>query len=114
MYDGIDKMDRMVAGLTNQQKAISNNIANAHTPGYTRQTYSFSDVLGNMSNPYENRLSQRMGAMIDTSLGEDGGEPVDLAREMVDMQKVYLNYSMVTRRMSTVFGNLRRATQLGR
>lgn len=114
MYDGIDKIDKMITGLSSQQKVVSNNIANASTPGYTRQTYSFSDVLGNLSNPYETHLSQKMGSVIDTGMAESDGKPVNLAQEMIEMQKVFLNYSMVTRRATTIFGNLRRASQIGR
>jgi hypothetical protein len=45
---------------------------------------------------------------------EEGGRPVNLSEEMVDLQKVFLNYSLVTKRVSTIFNNIRRATQIGR
>lgn len=115
MYDNIDHIDKMIGGLSQQQKVISNNIANTHTPGYVRQTYNFSDVLGNLSNPFETSLSQKMGSMMSSSFAQaEDGKPVNMAEEMIEMQKVYLNYSMVTRRVSTIFGNIRRATQIGR
>lgn len=114
MYDGIDKLDKVIGGLSAQQKVITNNISNTHTPGYTRQTYSFSDVLGNLNNPFETRLSQKMGSMAGSAFQSEEGQPVNLAQEMLEMQKVFLNYSMVTRRASTIFGNMRRATQIGR
>ncbi len=116
MYESIDRIDRMVTGLTDEQKVISNNIANSHTPGYVRQEYNFADVLGNLNNPFETDLSRKMGSMKGSSFAQEEGiaKPVDLAREMVEMQKVFLNYSMVTRRASTIFSNIRRATQIGR
>lgn len=114
MYDGINKIENIISGLSSQQKVISGNIANTHTPGYVRQSYNFSDVLGNLTNPFETNLSRKMGSMLNSSMVQTEGRPVNLAQEMVAMQKVFLNYSMVTRRASTVFSNLRRATQLGR
>lgn len=114
MYESVDKIENIITGLANHQKVVSNNIANAHTPGYLKQTYKFADVLGNMNNPFETNLSQKMGSMANSSFAMEEGKPVDIAREMVDMQKVFLNYTMVTRRASTIFNNIRRATQIGR
>lgn len=114
MYEGIDRIENIIGGLTGQQKVISNNVANTHTPGYVRQTYSFSDVLGNLNNPFETELSRKMGAMAGSTFAQTDGKPVNLAQEMIEMQKVFLNYSMASRRASTVFSNLRRATQIGR
>jgi flagellar basal body rod protein FlgB len=114
MYENIDKIDRIVGGLSEQQKVLSNNIANVHTPGYSRQQYSFSDVLGQLSNPFETKLSMKMGSVANSGLADGVGTPVNLAHEMIDMQKVFLNYTMVTRRASTIFNNIRRATQIGR
>ncbi len=115
MYEGVDNIERMIGGIANQQKVIANNVANAHTPGYAKQTYNFSDVLGRLSNPFETQLSQRMGSMKDSSFVEaEDGRPVNLSEEMVDLQKVFLNYSLVTKRVSTIFNNIRRATQIGR
>lgn len=115
MYDSVDKIDGIIGALSSQQKILSNNIANAHTPGYVRQQYKFSDVLGNLENPFETKLSSKMGSMMHASMAqEEGGEPVNLANEMIEMQKVFLNYTMVTRRVSTIFNNIRRASQIGR
>ncbi len=114
MYDSIDRMDRMISGLSQQQKVVSNNIANSNTPGYVRQSYNFTEVLGQLSNPYETHLSQKMGSMENSAMVQTTGTGVDMATEMIEMQKVFLNYSLVTKRASTVFNNLRRATQIGR
>jgi flagellar basal-body rod protein FlgB len=115
MYEGVDRLGNIVNALSEHQKVISNNIANTHTPGYTRQTYSFQDVLGNLNNPFETQLSSKMGSMQNSTLAQEtDGQPVDLAHEMVDMQKLFLNYTLVTRRMTTIFSNIRRASQIGR
>jgi flagellar basal body rod protein FlgB len=114
MFKGLDRIEAAIGGLSSQHKVISNNVANSHTPGYVRQSYNFSDVLGHMSNPFETELSRKMGSMAGSTFAQGDGHPVNLAQELVDMQKVFLNYSMVSRRASTVFSNLRRATQIGR
>jgi hypothetical protein len=67
-----------------------------------------------MQNPYENDMSQRMGAMLPQALDQKQKRPVDLAEEFLNMQKYFLDYSLVTRRMTQVFSNIRRATQVGR
>lgn len=114
MYESVDKVEKIISGLSMQQKVISNNVANVHTPHYARQTYNFSDVLSNLQNPFETDLSRKMGSMMGSVLAQETGQPVNLATEMVDMQKTFLNYTMVTRRASTIFNNIRRATQIGR
>jgi flagellar basal body rod protein FlgB len=114
MYGQIDYLARVTGAIAGNQKIVASNIANAQTPGYVRQEASFSDVLGRMSNPYENSLSMRMGAMQPSALRKQTGKPVDMAQEFLELQKHFVDYSLVTRRLSTVFGNLRRATQVGR
>lgn len=114
MFGNVEHIEGIVAGLGSRQKAISNNIANAHTPGYIRQEETFSDVLGRMRNPFETPLSRKMGTSVHTAMVQGSGESVELAREMVDMQKNFLYYSMTTRRMSSIFNNLRKASQIGR
>ncbi|MEZ4573535.1 MAG: hypothetical protein R2857_01170 [Vampirovibrionales bacterium] len=65
---------------------------------YTRKTYSFTDVLGQLSNPFETELSRRMGSMMDNQFATDTGAPVIIAEELMDVQPgVALNQSMVTR-----------------
>lgn len=114
MYDAVDQFSSIMNGLGQQQKMASTNIANAHTPNYTRKTYSFTDVLGQLSNPYENKLSRQMGASLENNFTQETGQPVDLTREFVEMQKISLNHSMVSRVVTSIFTNLKRSTQIGK
>lgn len=101
-----------LGAISSRQKTTSANLANAHTPGYTAKSVSFSDLLQG-DNPFETRLSQQMGSHIG-GVGSDSGASVDVQKELIDMQKNMLFYSMTTRRASTIFNTLKTASQVGR
>lgn len=94
-----------------RQKLVSNNIANAHTPGYSAQRASFSELLANANNPFETNLSAKMGTVPGV---HNAGGPVSLQKEMLEMQKNNLFFAMASRRLTTVFTTLRTASQIGR
>lgn len=98
--------------ISERQRIASANLANAHTPGYTAREVSFSDLL-KTDNPFEIALSQKMGSKL-TEMTSDAGVPVDMQKELIEMQKNMLFYSMTTRRASTIFNTLRTASQVGR
>ncbi len=112
LTNAISNISHTLSAISEKQKVVSNNIANAHTPGYTAKSLNFADVLGQTNTPFETGLSMKMGKTIDMT-GETG-VPVDLQKEMIDMQKNMLFYSMATRRTSTIFNTLRTASQIGR
>jgi flagellar basal body rod protein FlgB len=114
MYGEINSISRIISSLSANQKITAHNVANAQTPGYVRQVPSFSDTLGNMNNPFETTLSAKMGSLMPQTLARQTGKPVDLSEEFLLMQKYFLDYSVVTRRASSIFNNLRRASQIGR
>lgn len=98
--------------ISERQKINSANIANAHTPGYTAKEVKFSDLL-KTDNPFETDLSQKMGSKL-TDVSGDTGRPVDLQKELIDMQKNLLFYGMASRRASTIITMLKAASQVGR
>lgn len=100
--------------ISRRQQMISGNIANVHTPGYTAKTAEFSDLLFNVSSPFETKLAKQMGASLSPMSAQDSGEPVNLQKEMLQMQKNMLFYSMTTRRAASIFNSLRTASQIGR
>jgi flagellar basal-body rod protein FlgB len=117
MIISIDQFGSMLNNIAQQQKIISNNVSNAQTPGYIREKVDFKSVMGQLDNPFQTALGQKMGSNADkliVSTGDPEDQGVDLAQEMLDMQKVFLNYSIVSRRATSVFNNLRRATQIGK
>lgn len=110
--NSIDIVLRSMAAISERQRLTSANIANAHTPGYTARSVSFSDLL-KADNPFETQLSQKMGSKL-SEISTDTGTTVDIQKELIDMQKNLLFYSMTTRRASTIFSSLKAASQVGR
>lgn len=108
----IDPFRTALNAVSERQRLTSSNIANAHTPGYTAREVSFSDLLKTDS-PFETALSQRMGSKF-TEMNNNTGMPVDLQKELIEMQKNNLMYMMVTKVTGTYFSNLKTATQVGR
>lgn len=110
--DNIKSAGSILTAITERQRMVSNNLANASTPGYTAQKTSFADLLGSMDSPFETPLSRKMGSVrpMETSTGE----PVSLQKELMDMQKNLLFYNMTTRRLTTVITGLKTASQIGR
>ena len=84
--------------ISERQKLVSGNIANAHTPGYTAKNVSFSDLL-KADTPFETGLSREMGSVMSEEANT--GQPVDLQKELIEMHKNNLFYSMATRRASS-------------
>jgi flagellar basal-body rod protein FlgB len=101
-----------LSSISARQRLTSANIANAQTPGYTAREMSFAEVL-KTDNPFETNLSQRMGSKL-SEMNNNTGMPVDLQKELVEMQKNLLFYSMTTRRAASVFNSLKNASQVGR
>ena len=115
MFWQIDYLGSMTSGIARNEKIAANNIANAQTPGYVHQEATFTNVLGRLQNPFENDLSRKMGNIQDSQMfKKPGSHPVDIAEEMFNMQEYSEEYSVVTRRLSSIFSNLRRASQIGR
>jgi flagellar basal-body rod protein FlgB len=108
----IAPIERMLSGLSQKQRVNTVNIANAQTPGYIAREMSFSDVLGT-NNPFETNMSQQMGGHMQ-EIDQWTGAPVDMQKELVEMQKNMLYYSMVSRRASTIFTALKTAIAVGR
>lgn len=99
-----------MSAIAKRQEINSANIANAHTPGYTAKSVEFSDLLRQVG-PFETTLSKALNVMPSES---DTGQKVDLAKEMISMQENSLNFSIASRRLTTVFSILKSASQVGR
>jgi flagellar basal-body rod protein FlgB len=111
-FPTMQNLSKMLNGISERQKVISNNMANAQTPGYTAKEVSFSQVLEKLDSPFETRLSQKMGSTQPLEMST--GQPVNLQHELIEMQHNLLFYSMATRRLSTMVTLLKTASQIGR
>ncbi len=105
---------QVINAISERQKIVSNNIANASTPGYRAQQVSFADLMNHMNSPFETSLSKKMGPSPVTEEAISTGGAVKLQNELIEMQKNNLFFGMATRRLTTIFTGLKTASQVGR
>ncbi len=109
--DPIGKTLNAMDLIAERHKALSSNIANMNTPNYKRQDVSFAQYLGGYSDSLETALSVKMGASpvsIDTT-----NESIDPARELSEMQKNSLLYTIAARRMTSLITEMKSVINLG-
>jgi flagellar basal-body rod protein FlgB len=108
----LSKTGQILTTLGRQQRIIGENIANVDTPGYTKKQLNFADFLS----PGMNNLEKKMNEKFGTSIAgvENTGETVNIADEIVDMQKNSLMYSVAVRRMSSAITEMKSVINLGR
>ena len=109
---GLKGLTHILNATSDRQKITTSNIANVNTPGYTAKEVSFAELLGQMDSPFETRMAQQAGGSHVQET--DTGNPVNLQKELLDMQKNLLFYNMAVRRVSTVITGLKSAGQVGR
>ncbi len=122
-------LQRALDGSWQKQRAIANNIANAETPGYKAIKVSFEESLdqeinklaANMEtkeefyNGLEEIKNADIGVFSDYSTSERAdGNNVNLDAENIEMAKVQLQYSYLTRSMTDMFTRLRYAISGGK
>jgi len=107
----LDKTNLILDAISQKQKVIGANLANINTPGYVRQDFDFSQLIGPLSSPLETKLSQKLGP--SPLMNQAGGE-VTASEELVNMQKNALFYTMATRRMTSIISELRTVLQVGK
>jgi len=107
----IDKTNMMLDVISVKQQAISANIANVNTPGYTRQDVSFQQYLESINRPLETKMSKKLGA---NPIMEERQGKVSISEELIAMQKNALFYSVAARRANSLIQELKTIAQLGR
>jgi flagellar basal-body rod protein FlgB len=114
----VDVGAKSLDALWERSNVISNNIANADTPGYTEQTVSFEDQLSSALS--DGTLSESELANInpvvtsEAGSGSPDGSGVDMEQQMVDMMRNQLQYNYVERGVSDELANLTTAASEGR
>ena len=110
--DSIGKTSLMLDLISQKQRALGSNIANVDTPGYVRRDIDFAHYLGSMNSPVETKLSTALGP---SGVIEDRREEeIDIARELTEIQKNSLLYSMATRRMSNIITEMKTVINVGK
>lgn len=110
--DNIGKVTLMMDLISQKQRALGSNLANMDTPGYVRRDVDFSDYLSSMNSPLETKLSEALGpsGVIDKQREEE----IDPAKELMEMQKNSLFYTMATRRMSNIITEMKTVINVGK
>ncbi len=113
---------KVLDGAAARQRALSDNIANADTPGYTRKTVRFEDELRTLisqdttSLPESTSIDRVAISITDdtgAARGADGNNVV-LEHEMADLAKNSLQYETTAQMMAMKFRELRSAIREGR
>lgn len=110
--DSFGKVNLILDLVAQKQKALSANLANVDTPGYVRKDIKFEQYLGTMNSPLETQLSSKLGASAIIEDREAG--PINPARELTEMQKNSLLYSVAARNMSTLITQMRTVINVGK
>ncbi len=113
-FGKFNPISNVLNAISSNQKLVSGNVANAHTPGYTAKSTTFSQLLYNQHSPFETTMSKKMGSSLQPLGTMETGETVNMKHEMITMQKNMLFYSMTTRRAASIFNMLRTSSQIGR
>jgi flagellar basal-body rod protein FlgB len=92
-----------LSGLSAEQRAIANNIANIETPNYRATHVSFQDSLASAisgGDPADTQFTTQ----ISTETPGQNGNNVDLDTETVDATKTQMQYQLMSTAMTNKFG----------
>ena len=121
IYDYVNVLDQAADAAWLRNEAISNNIANADTPGYKRQDVSFEEELKHAlkANKYVS-LDQKVGDInlkhIEGRVYTDSanysyrldGNNVDIDNENVELASNQIKYNAMIQSISGKFTDLQR------
>ena len=110
--DNMGKVTLMMDLISQRQRALGSNLANVDTPRYVRRDVNFSDYLGTLNNPLETKLSEKLGP--SGVIEERRGEEIEVDKELSELQKNSLLYTMATRRMSNIITEMKTVINVGK
>ena len=111
--ESLNKTGQILSMLGTKQRLIGENLANVDTPGYTRKEMAFSDYISPGLNSLEKKINSKFGSST-LSQAQSTGQTVNMADEIVDMQKNSLMYSVAVRRMSSAITEMKSVINMGR
>ncbi len=99
-----------------QQKIISQNIANADTPGYKAKTVSFKAVIEEKNEKMKSHIEQQNQINLKTIVTEEDGtnqifdgNNIDAEKEMVSFADAQIRYDTLIQKMNSEFSMIRTA-----
>ena len=116
-------LERSLDAVWLRQQVISNNIANAATPGYKSQHLEFEELLekqiqktGTSEDDVQKALDQvepRIVSDENTTAQEDGNN-VDIDYENIEMARAQMQYNYLTNSLSSQISRLKYVITEGR
>ncbi len=98
---------RMLDLISKRQEALSDNIANMHTPGYRRRDVNFSQFLNDASvSRLESKVTEKYGA---SPITVSQTENISTEEELGRMQENYMLYSAAVRELSSTITQIKTA-----
>ena len=114
---GWQSMELGIQLLALRQQLLSNNVANANTPGFKRSDLPFEQIMQRVLSERKTVRPEEIQSWIvqerTTSLKTDGNN-VDIELEMVRLTENNLAYQAAIRQLNFQFNNLRMAISEGR
>ena len=98
---------RMLDLISTRQEAISDNIANMHTPGYRRRDVDFSQYLNSDTvSRLESKVTEKYGA---SPITVQETENITTEDELARIQENYLLYNVAVRELSSTITQIKTA-----
>lgn len=113
----LDIGNKSLDALWERGNVLSNNIANADTPGYKEKTVKFEDELNNALSDgiTDDEINQLTPEVEETSnVYSADGNGVDTVSQMVDLTRNQLQYNYMTKAVSDQLKLMRLAATEGR
>ncbi len=109
----IDALHSALDGLSMRQQAISNDIANVNTPGYTARGVAFEGNLRQAVQDGTDPMAAGPQVQYSTAPAGLNGNNVDLNAEVVQGNQTEMAYELALRAVGDRFSLLRTAAQGG-
>ncbi|PAB61278.1 flagellar basal body rod protein FlgB [Anaeromicrobium sediminis] len=130
---GINILEKTLNASWARNKTISNNIANADTPNYKRETVEFESILknelfkdgsiaGTTTNEKHIPINNKFGVIginhqtkkdMNSTYRKDGNN-VNIDVEMANLAKNTIKYNMIAQRISSDFKKMKMVVRDGR
>ncbi|MCU1495383.1 MAG: flagellar basal body rod protein [Acidimicrobiaceae bacterium] len=98
----IDILNFAIDGVTQQQNAVANNIANASTPGFTGTEVSFESSLQHALD-LPGPATAQVSSAPSSALPATNGNNVQLSDELVAAQSDTLHYQTISESLNAQF-----------
>lgn len=116
-------LERSMDAVWLRQQVISNNIANAATPGYKSQHVEFEDLLeaqmqkaGSNENDAQEALEHVEPRIVsdENTMAQEDGNNVDLDYENIEMARAQTQYNYLTSSLNSQINRLKYVITEGR